>query len=92
MSTEKIKQLEELVYSALDGLDKLFLENLRLEQRVKELEKEKEASSNANERAKDSLEKLKQLEVSRRKLEKDNSAVRIKVKNVLQKIEKMDFV
>jgi hypothetical protein len=35
---------------------------------------------------------LKQLEVSRRKLEKDNSAVRIKVKNVLQKIEKMDFV
>jgi hypothetical protein len=59
---------------------------------VKELEKEKEASSKANERAKDSLEKLKQLEVSRRKLEKDNSAVRIKVKNVLQKIEKMDFV
>ena len=59
---------------------------------MKELEKEKEASSNANERAKDSLEKLKQLEVSRRKLEKDNSAVRIKVKNVLQKIEKMDFV
>jgi len=41
MSTEKIKQLEELVYSALDCLDKLFLENLRLEQRVKELEKEK---------------------------------------------------
>ena len=92
MLTEKIKQLEELVYSALDCLDKLFLENLRLEQRVKELEKEKEASSKANERAKDSLEKLKQLEVSRRKLEKDNSAVRIKVKNVLQKIEKMDFV
>ena len=35
---------------------------------------------------------MKQLEVFRRKLEKDNSAVRIKVKNVLRKIEKMDFV
>ena len=92
MSTEKIKQLEELVYSALNCLDKFYLENRRLEQRVKELEKEKEASSKANERAKDSLEKLNQLKVSRRKLEKDSSAVRIKVKNVLQKIEKMDFV
>jgi hypothetical protein len=92
MSTKKIKQLEELVNSALDCLEKLYLENRHLEQRVKELEKEKEASSNANQRANDSLEKLKQLEVSRLKLEKDSSAVRIKVKNVLQKIEKMDFV
>ena len=92
MPAKKIKELEELVSSVLQSLDIFYSENLRLEQRVKELEKEKEASSNANERAKDSLEKLKQLEVSRRKLEKDNSAVRIKVKNVLQKIEKMDFV
>ena len=92
MSTKKIKQLEELVNSALDCLEKLYLENRHLEQRVKELEKEKEASSNANQRANDSLEKLKQLEVSRLKLENDSSAVRIKVKNVLQKIEKMDFV
>jgi hypothetical protein len=92
MSIEKIKQLEALVSSALDCLDHFCLENHRLELKVKELEKEKEASSKANERAKDSLEKLKQLEVSRRKLEEDSSAVRIKVKNVLQKIEKMDFV
>ena len=92
MSTEKIKQLEELVYSALNCLDKFYLENRRLEQRVEELEKEKEASFKANERAKDSLEKLNQLKVSRRKLEKDGSTARIKIKNVLQKIEKMDFV
>ena len=45
-----------------------------------------------NEMAKDSIEKVKQLEVSHRKLEKDSSVVRIKVKKVLQKIEKMDFV
>ncbi len=92
MSTEKIKQLEELVSSVLDCLDSFCLENRRLEKRVKELEEEKEASSKANERTKDSLDKIKRLEVSHRKLEKDSSAVRVKVKNVLQKIEKMDFV
>ena len=92
MSTEKIKQLEELVSSVLQCLDDLYSENCRLKQRVQELEKEKKASSKENGRAKESLEKMKQLEVSRRKLEKDSSAVRIKVKNVLRKIEKMDFV
>ena len=92
MSTEKIKQLEELVSSVVHCLDNLYSENRRLEERVQELAKEKEMSSKENERAKESLEKRKQLEVFRRKLEKDNSAVRIKVKNVLRKIEKMDFV
>ena len=92
MSAEKIKQLEELVSSVLQCLDNLYSENRQLEQRVQDLEKEKKASSKENERAKESLEKMKQLEVSRRKLEKDSSAVRIKVKNVLRKIEKMDFV
>ena len=92
MSTEKIKQLEELVSSVLQCLDDLYSENRRLKQRVQELEKEKKASSKENERAKESLAKMKQLEVSRRKFEKDSSTVRIKVKNVLRKIEKMDFV
>ena len=59
---------------------------------MQDLEKEKKASSKENERAKESLAEIKQFEASRRKLEKDNSAVRIKVKNVLRKIEKMDFV
>ena len=92
MSTEKIKQLEELVSSVLRCLDNLYSENRRLEQRVQELENEKEISSKENKKVKESLEKMKQLEVLRRKLEKDSSAVRIKVKNVLRKIEKMDFV
>ena len=92
MSTEKIKQLEELVSSVLQCLDDLYSENRRLKQRVQELEKEKKASSKENERAKESLAKMKQFEASRRKLEKDSSTVRIKVKNVLRKIEKMDFV
>jgi hypothetical protein len=35
---------------------------------------------------------MKQLEISRRKLKKNGSTARIKIKNVLQKIEKMDFV
>ena len=92
MSAEKIKQLEELVSSVLRRLDDFYSENSRLEQRIQVLEKEKATSSKENDRAKDSLEKIKQLEVSRRKLKKDGSTARIKIKNVLQKIEKMDFV
>ena len=92
MSAEKIKQLEELVSSVLQSLDNFYSENSRLKQRIQILEKEKAASSKENDRAKDSIEKVKQLEVSHRKLEKDSSVVRIKVKKVLQKIEKMDFV
>ena len=92
MSAEKIKQLEELVSSVLQCLDNLYSENRRLEQRVQELENEKEVSSKENKRAKESLEKMKQLEVLRRKLEKDGSAIRVKVKDVLRKVEKMDFV
>jgi len=92
MSAEKIKQLEELVSSVLQSLDIFYSENSRLEQRIQVLEKEKAASSKENDRAKDSLEKMNQLEVSRRKLKKNGSTARIKIKNVLQKIEKMDFV
>ena len=92
MSAEKIKQLEELISSVLRRLDDFYSENSRLEQRIQVLEKEKATSSKENDRAKDSLEKMKQLEVSRRKLKKDGSTARIKIKNVLQKIEKMDFV
>ena len=92
MSAEKIKQLEELVSSILRCLDDFYSKNSRLEQRIQVLEKEKATSSKENDRAKDSLEKMKQLEVSRRKLKKDGSTARIMIKNVLQKIEKMDFV
>jgi len=92
MPAEKIKRLEELVSSVLQSLDNLYSENRRLEQRIQVLEKEKAASSKENDRAKDSLEKMEQLEVFRRKLKKDGATARIKIKNVLQKIEKMDFV
>ena len=92
MPAEKIKQLEELVSSILRCLDDFYSKNSRLEQRIQVLEKEKATSSKENDRAKDSLEKMEQLEISRRKLKKDGSAARFKVKNVLQKIEKMDFV
>ena len=92
MSVEKIKQLEELVSSVLQNLDNFYSENSRLNQRIQVLEKEKAASSKESNRAKDLLEKVKQLETSRRKLKKDGSTVRIKIKNVLKKIEKMDFV
>ncbi|MBT3515941.1 MAG: hypothetical protein HOB32_03435 [Nitrospina sp.] len=92
MPTKKIKKIEELVSSVLQCLDNLYSENRLLEQKVQELEKEKQTLSKENEIVRVSLGKLKQLEVSHRMLEKERSAVRIKVKSVLQKIEKMDFV
>ena len=92
MPADKIKQLEELVSSVLRCLDDFYSANSRLEQRIQVLEKEKTTSSKENDRAKDLLEKMKQLEASRHKLKKDGSTARIKIKNVLQKIEKMDFV
>jgi len=45
-----------------------------------------------NKIAKETLSTRRQLEASHRKLEKERSAVRLKVQNALQKIEKMDFV
>ena len=92
MPAEKIKHLEKLVSSVLQSLDFFYSENSRLKKRIQVLEKEKAASSKENDRAQDSFEKMEQLEISRRKLKKDGSAARIKVKNVLHKIEKMDFV
>ena len=92
MPTKKIKKIEELVSSVLQCLDNLYSENRLLEQKVQELEKEKQTLSKENEIVRVSLGKLKQLEVSHRMLEKERSAVRIKVKSVLQKIEKMAFV
>ena len=92
MPADRIEQLEELVSSVLQSLDVFYSENSRLKQQIQVLEKEKAASSKENDRAKDSLEKMEQLAISRRKLKKDGSAARFKVKNVLQKIKKMDFV
>ena len=92
MSIEKVEQLEELIALAVERLDNLYAEKLRLEKRMRELENEKEIALKENEKFKSSQEKIKQLKVSHRKLEKDRSAVRLKVKDALQRIEKMDFV
>ena len=92
MPADKIKQLEELVSSVLQSLDNFYSENSRLKQRIQVLEKEKVASSKQNDRAEYLLEKMKQLDASRRKLKQDGYTTRVKIKNVLQKIEKMDFV
>ena len=91
MSIEKIERLEELVTLTLEVLSNLHVEKGSLEQRVRELEKEKKVVLKENEKAKDSLEKLKQLKVLHRRLGKDQSSIRLKVQNALQKVEKMDF-
>ena len=91
MSIEKIKRIEELVALTLEALNNLHSEKNSLEQQVRQLEKDKKATLKENEKTGDSLKKLKQLEVSHRKLKKDRSTVRLKVQNALQKVEKMDF-
>ena len=92
MSVKKIEQLKELIAFAVEGLKNLNTENFRLGQRVREMEKEKETALKENEKAKDSQEKLNGLKVAHRKLERNQSAVRLKVQNVLKKVEKMDFI
>ena len=62
MPAEKIKQLEELVSSVLQSLDNFYSENSQLKQRIHVLEKEKRASSKANDRAKDLLKKMNMLQ------------------------------
>ncbi len=89
---EKIKQLEQLVDLTLMLLNNLNSEKIHLEQRVRELEKEQESSFKEHEKTKSSQEKIKNLELSKRKLEKERSTVCVKVKKALQKLEKMDFV
>jgi hypothetical protein len=92
MSVEKIKKLETLVAVIVEGVKGLHEENIRLENRLRELEQEKKRMIAENKIAKETLGTRRQLEASHRKLEKERSAVRLKVKNALQKIEKMDFV
>ena len=89
---EKIKQLEQLVDLTLLLLNNLHSEKIHLEQRVRELEKEQESSFKEHENSKKSQEMIKNLEFSKRKLEKEHSAVRVKVKKALQKLEKMEFL
>ena len=91
MSIKKIERLKELVALTLEALNNLHAEKVSLEQQVRKLKNEKKSSLKENEKAEGSLEKLKQLKISHRKLEKDRSAVRLKVQNALQKVEKMDF-
>ena len=92
MSIEKIECLEQLVTLTLQALNDLHVEKTSLEERIRRLEKEKKVALKENEAARGSLHKLKQLEISHRKLEKDRSVVRLKVKNALHKIEQMDFL
>ena len=76
----------------VEGVKGLHEENIRLENRLRELEQEKKRMVVENKIAKETLSTRRQLEASNRKLEKERSAVRLKVQNALQKIEKMDFV
>ena len=92
MAIEKIKKLETLVAVIVEGVKGLHEENTRLENRLRELEREKKGMITENKIAKETLSTRRQLEASHRKLEKERSAVRLKVQNALQKIEKMDFV
>ncbi|MCH8157288.1 MAG: hypothetical protein IID18_05985 [Nitrospinae bacterium] len=92
MSPEKIEKLEVLVAVVVEGLKGLHEENIRLTSRIRELEKEKGAAVKENKQVRETLDKQKKLEASCRKMEKDRTAVRLKVQNVLQKIDEMDFV
>ena len=91
MAFKKIERLEEMIALALEMFNSLDAEIISLNSRIRELESELKLVLKENEKAKISLDKLKQLNFSHRKLENDRSIIRLKVKKALHEIEKMDF-
>ena len=91
MPIEKIKRLGEQVDLILEVLNDLNARKNKLEKQMEELKKESVTTLKENKEAKRSLEKLNELKLLNLKMEKDQSTIRLKVKNVLEKVEKMNF-
>lgn len=92
MNPEKLEKLSRLVTSLLGKSNHLKNEIRRLEERVQELDQEKRAVLEKNQQFLSDLKKLNVLEGSNRKMKEDHSVIRSKVQNILQNLEKMDFV
>ncbi|UCD11789.1 MAG: hypothetical protein JSU88_01480 [Nitrospinaceae bacterium] len=91
MLTEKIEKLERVVGELIAELDRLEAENLSLSERVAVLQAAEEKSLAENKMLSDKLAALRRLEVSNKKMEKQQGMLRIKVQGLLDNLEKMDI-
>ena len=91
MLTEKIEKLERVVSELIAELDRLEAENRSLSERVAVLQAAEEKSLAENKMLSDKLAALRRLEVSNKKMEKQQGMLRIKVQGLLDNLEKMDI-
>lgn len=91
MLTEKIEKLERVVAELIAELDRLEAENRSLSERVAVLQAAEEKSLAENKMLSDKLAALRRLEVSNKKMEKQQGMLRIKVQGLLDNLEKMDI-
>jgi len=91
MSLEKIEKLSFLVTSVVEELNELKMENRRLHEQVREMDRRYQAMANQNQKSLSQLARLNALESSNRKLENDKSVIRSRIQAILENLEKLNF-
>ena len=92
MNLEKLEKLSLLVASLIEESNHLKSELRRLEEKVQEMDRKYRDALEQNQHFSSDLEMLNGLQESKRKMEEDQSAIRSKVQNILENLEKMDSV
>jgi len=92
MPAEKVEKLEKILQQLVAEVHRLEAENSQLSGRVCALGKEKMSVQTGATAAQEKLRKLGSLERSTRKMEKQQSMIRLKVKSLLENLEKIDRV
>ncbi|MFQ5449388.1 MAG: hypothetical protein ACE5E9_02100 [Nitrospinaceae bacterium] len=92
MRREKTEQIEKLVTAVIETLHHLKAENRCLAKKIEALDRENEAILAQNHKALAELDKIRTLENSCRKMEKEKILIRSKVETLLEDLEKIDFI
>jgi len=92
MSLKKFEKLENLLTDYVAEIHKLQAEKNRLAGEVNRLQNEIKSTVSKYEKANDSLRKLTFLENANKKMQSDKTAIRAKIKDILNNLEQMDFI
>ncbi len=92
MDLKNLEKLEGLVASLAEELRRLKAENKTLLKDLEKQKKEVEKVFKDQEKSKKQLDLMARLEKDKKKLESGQSQVREKVENILEELEKIDFL
>lgn len=92
MDLNNIEKLEELVATLVEELRRLKAENKTLQRNVEKYGKDLENALADSKKSGKQLDRLGKLEEAKKRLESDQSEVRGKVENILEELEKIDFL